>query len=118
MQKAFKGYTRKILLSIAMNIIKLIKSVNFDSRDYRLHAKGDAFKSRQEIQLLETKVPIEIKTIESTKKEVSKIIPIPSPSYFVIQTNKFNGLEDFYKSIIDISIMTFCIVDKRLESNF
>ncbi|MEL6748921.1 MAG: hypothetical protein AAFO09_01350 [Pseudomonadota bacterium] len=118
MEKYFREYTREITPSRAIRIIKYIQSASFDNRDYCLYARGDTFKSRQEIQLLETKLPIEIKTIESTKKGVWKVIPIPSPKYFVIKINKFDVLEDFYKSINDISIMTFCIFDKSIESNF
>ena len=118
MEKAFKEYTREISYSRATRIIKYLQSAEFDNSGFCLYARGNTFKSRQEIQSLETKFPVEIKTIESTRRGMWRIVPIPTPNYFVIKITSFDVLESFYSSINNISIMTFYVFDRNCEHIF
>lgn len=116
MQTAFKEYTREVTFSKALSMLKRMQSVNMESGDYCIYVSGDTFKSKQAIQLLAHQLPIEIKTITSSKKGLLKMLPIPSPHYFIIKIHQLAVLAQFYQAINDISIMTFCIFNQRFES--
>ncbi len=112
-----KHYFRETTFLRSIRILQYLS--NYDNNmNACVYARGNTFKSRHGIELLSKDFPVEIKAVASARMGIWRVIPIPAPNYFLIKINNIQLLKDFYSSINNISIITFYIFNRELESIF